>query len=113
MNLQLLNFPENITEEIKESLNNVLTSSFWSTGPQSQNLEQNFSEIYKRECISTSSGGTALQLLHDYFRNVKRIAISKPLPKGLEVLKKTTFEVEVLSKYVCDKFSNINSSPLE
>ena len=39
MNLQLLNFPENITEEIKESLNNVLTSSFWSTGPQSQNLE--------------------------------------------------------------------------
>ena len=75
MNLQLLNFPENITQEIKESLNNVLTSSFWSTGPQSQNLEQNFSEIYKRECISTSSGGTALQLLHDYFRNVKRIAI--------------------------------------
>jgi len=75
MNLKLLNFPENITEEIKESLNNVSTSSFWSTGPQSQNLEQNFSEIYKRECISTSSGGTALQLLHDYFRNIKRIAI--------------------------------------
>ena len=24
--------------------------------------------------------------------NVKRIAISKPLPKGLEVVKKTTFE---------------------
>lgn len=75
MNFQLLNFPENITEEIKESLNNVLNSSFWSTGPQSQNLEENFSEIYKRECISTSSGGTALQLLHDYFRNIKRIAI--------------------------------------
>lgn len=75
MDLQLLNFPDNITADIKENLNIVLNSNFWSTGPQSQNLENNFSKLYKRNCISTSSGGTALQLLHDSLKNIKRIAI--------------------------------------
>ena len=75
MNLQLLNFPENVKSEIKEKLNLVLNSGFWSTGPESKNLEENLSRIYKRDCISTSSGGTALQLLHDSFKNIKRIAI--------------------------------------
>ena len=75
MNLKLLNFPENITSDIKENLNLVLNSGFWSTGPESKNLEDNFFKFYRRECISTSSGGTALQLLHDSFKNIKRIAI--------------------------------------
>ena len=75
MDLKLLNFPESITSEIKENLNNVLNSGFWSTGPASENLEDNFSKLYKRECISTSSGGTALQLLHDSFKDIRRIAI--------------------------------------
>ena len=75
MNLKLLHFPENITSEIKDNLNIVLNSGFWSTGPQSNNLEQNFCKLYKRSCISTSSGGTALQLLHDSFKDIRRIAI--------------------------------------
>ena len=75
MNLQLLNFPENVTSDIRERLNIVLNSGFWSTGPESQNLEDNLYKIYKRECISTSSGGTALQLLHDSFKKIRRIAI--------------------------------------
>ena len=75
MNLKLLDFPENVTSEIKENLNLVLNSGFWSTGPESKNLENNLSNFYKRKCISTSSGGTALQLLHDSFKNIKRIAI--------------------------------------
>ena len=75
MNLKLLNFPEYVTSDIKKNLNNVLNSGFWSTGPESKNLEDNLCKIYKRECISTSSGGTALQLLHDSFKNIKRIAI--------------------------------------
>ena len=75
MNFKLLNFPDKITAEIKENLNIVLSSNFWSTGPQSKKLEENFSKLYKRECISTSSGGTALQLLHYSFNNIKRIAI--------------------------------------
>ena len=75
MNLHLLNFPDRITAEIKENLNIVLNSNFWSTGPQSKNLEENFGNLYKRDCISTSSGGTALQLLHDSFTNIKSIGI--------------------------------------
>ena len=75
MNLQLLNFPEHVKTDIEERLNLVFNSGFWSTGPESQNLEDNFLKIYGRDCISTSSGGTALQLLHDSFKNIKRIAI--------------------------------------
>ena len=47
MNFKLLNFPDKITAEIKENLNIVLNSNFWSTGPQSKKLEENFSKIYK------------------------------------------------------------------
>ncbi len=75
MNLKLLDFPENVNSEIEERLKFVLNSGFWSTGPESKNLENSLFKIYKRECISTSSGGTALQLLHDSFKNIKRIAI--------------------------------------
>ena len=75
MNLKLLDFPENVISEIKENLTLVLNSGFWSTGPESKNLEDNLSKIYQRDCISTSSGGTALQLIHDNFKHIKRIAI--------------------------------------
>ena len=75
MNLQLLNFPENVTLEIKDKIDSIINSGFWSTGPESKNLEENLLKIYGRECISTSSGGTALQLLHDSYKKIKKIAI--------------------------------------
>ena len=75
MNLKLLDFPEEINSEIEKNIKLVLNSGFWSTGPVSIDLEEKFSKLYKRKCITTSSGGTALQLLHDLFCNIKKIAI--------------------------------------
>ena len=73
MNLKLLDFPEEINSEIEKNLKLVLNSGFWSTGPVSIDLEEKFSKLYKSKCITTSSGGTALQLLHDLFCNIKKI----------------------------------------
>ena len=75
MNFKLLDFPSNINEEITENITRVVNSNFWSTGPESKIVEDHFAKIYKRRCITTSSGGSALQLIHDAYNNVKRIAI--------------------------------------
>ena len=75
MNFKLLDFPHNINHEITKNLNKVVNSGFWSTGPESEIVEDNFESIYQRECITTSSGGSALQLIHDAYENIKRIAI--------------------------------------
>ncbi|MDC3119130.1 DegT/DnrJ/EryC1/StrS family aminotransferase [Prochlorococcus sp. AH-716-K03] len=75
MDFKLLDFPSNINEEITENITRVVNSNFWSTGPESKIVEDHFTKIYKRRCITTSSGGSALQLIHDAYKNVKRIAI--------------------------------------
>ena len=75
MNFKLLDFPSNINEEITENISRVVNSNFWSTGPQSKIVEDQFTKIYERRCITTSSGGSSLQLVHDAYKNVKRIAI--------------------------------------
>ena len=58
MNFKLLDFPLNINEEITENIKRVVNSDFWSTGPESKIVEDNFTQIYKRKCITTSSGGS-------------------------------------------------------
>ena len=75
MTFKLLDFPLNINEEITKNLSKVVNSGFWSTGPESEIVEDYFSNLYKRKCVTTSSGGSALQLIHDAHKNIKRIAI--------------------------------------
>ena len=75
MDFKLLDFPSKINQKLSDNLSKVIKSGFWSTGPESKSLELYFANRYKRECICTSSGGTALQLLHDTFSQIKKIAI--------------------------------------
>ncbi len=75
MNFKLLDFPSTINDQIIENITGVVNSNFWSTGPESKVVEDHFTKIYKRRCITTSSGGSALQLIHDAYKNIKRIAI--------------------------------------
>ena len=75
MDFKLLDFPPKINNELTKNLSKVIKSGFWSTGPESKALESYISNKYQRECISTSSGGTALQLIHDGYSQIKKIAI--------------------------------------
>ena len=75
MNFKLLEFPDYINSQLNEKSKEILSSGFWSNGPESKNLENNLSKFYQRECITVSSGGTALQLLNESYKGIKRIAI--------------------------------------
>tara|TARA_R110000824_G_C15217290_1_gene677216 strand:- start:1799 stop:2857 length:1059 start_codon:yes stop_codon:yes gene_type:complete len=75
MGYKFLDFSQSINDQLEKSLVEVLRSGFWSTGPQSKLLEDTLSQRYKRPCITTSSGGTALQTLSLLFPEIKRIAV--------------------------------------
>ena len=75
MGYKFLDFGQSINDELEKSLIEVLRSGFWSTGPQSKLLEDTFSQKYKRYCVTTSSGGTALQTVSLLFPEIKRIAV--------------------------------------
>ena len=75
MAYKFLEFSDQITAEIERELSLTLRSNFWSTGPQVDKLEKKFSSIYSRPAITTSSGGSALDILRLLFPNGKKIAV--------------------------------------
>jgi len=75
MGYKFLDFNKSINEQLEKSLVDVLHSGFWSTGPQSRLLEDTLSEIYQRPCVTTSSGGTALQSISVLYPQIKKIAV--------------------------------------
>jgi len=75
MGYKFLDFNKSINQQLEKSLVDVLHSGFWSTGPQSRLLEDTLSEIYQRPCVTTSSGGTALQSISVLYPQIKRIAV--------------------------------------
>ena len=75
MGYKFLDFGQSINDQLEKSLIEVLRSGFWSTGPQSKVLEDTLSQKYKRHCVTTSSGGTALQTVSLLFPEIKRIAV--------------------------------------
>lgn len=75
MGYKFLDFGQSINDQLEKSLIEVLRSGFWSTGPQSKLLEDTLSQKYKRHCVTTSSGGTALQTVSLLFPEIKRIAV--------------------------------------
>lgn len=75
MGYKFLDFGKPINDELEKSLIEVLHSGFWSTGPQSKLLEDTLWHLYKRPCVTTSSGGTALQTISLLFPEIKRIAV--------------------------------------
>ena len=75
MGYKFLDFGQSINDQLEKSLIKVLHSGFWSTGPQSNLLEDTLSQKYKRPCITTSSGGTALQTVSLLFPEIKKIAV--------------------------------------
>ena len=74
MGYKFLDFGQEINDQLEKSLIEVLHSGFWSTGPQSKLLEETLSKIYQRPCVTTSSGGTALQTVSFLFPQIKKIA---------------------------------------
>ena len=75
MGYKFLDFSQPINDQLEKALVEVLRSGFWSTGPQSKLLEDSLSQIYKRPCVTTSSGGTALQTVSLLFPQIKKIAV--------------------------------------
>ena len=75
MGYKFLDFGQEINDQLEKSLIEVLHSGFWSTGPQSKLLEESLSKIYQRPCVTTSSGGTALQTVSLLFPQIKKIAV--------------------------------------
>lgn len=75
MAFDLLQFQPQIQADLESSLIKTLQSNYWSTGPCEKQLEERFSRIYARECVATSSGGSALQLVNYLYPHIKRIAI--------------------------------------
>ena len=75
MGYKFLDFGQAINDQLEKSLIEVLHSGFWSTGPQSKLLEESLSKIYQRPCVTTSSGGTALQTVSLLFPQIKKIAV--------------------------------------
>ena len=75
MAFNLLEFPPHISKALQSSLSDTLSSGFWSTGPRTFSLEDRFSDIYNRSAISTSSGGTALQLIRYLYPGIKKLAV--------------------------------------
>ena len=75
MGYKFLDFGQPINDQLEKSLIEVLHSGFWSTGPQSKLLEDTLWHLYKRPCVTTSSGGTALQTISLLFPEIKRIAV--------------------------------------
>ena len=73
MGYKFLDFGQAINDQLEKSLIEVLRSGFWSTGPQSKLLEESLSKIYQRPCVTTSSGGTALQTVSLLFPQIKKI----------------------------------------
>ena len=75
MGYKFLDFGQAINDQLEKSLIEVLHSGFWSTGPQSKLLEESLSKIYQLPCVTTSSGGTALQTVSLLFPQIKKIAV--------------------------------------
>ena len=75
MGYKFLDFSKPINDKLEKALVKVLRSGFWSTGPQSKLLEDSLSKIYQRYCVTTSSGGTALQTVSLLFPQIKKIAV--------------------------------------
>lgn len=75
MGYKFLDFGQSTNDQLEKSLVEVLRSGFWSTGPQAKLLEDTLSQRYGRPCITTSSGGTALQTVSLLFPEIKRIAV--------------------------------------
>jgi len=75
MDFNPLNFDEDILTCIQESLHTTLRSGYWSLGPQNERLERTFSQIYLTDAITTSSGGSALHILHQLHPSIRTIAV--------------------------------------
>ena len=75
MGYKFLDFGQAINDQLEKALVEVLHSGFWSTGPQSKLLEESLLKIYQRPCVTTSSGGTALQTVSLLFPQIKKIAV--------------------------------------